>query len=76
DFKDLRGHGHIVRRLVTTGVVITGVIGTVAAHYLLDMRWEMAAVLGALLVVTGPTVVMPLLQTLRARGNLTQILRW
>ncbi|RKQ97256.1 sodium/proton antiporter (CPA1 family) [Kushneria sinocarnis] len=76
NFRDLRGHGRTVSRLITWGVAITGIIGTLAAHWLLGISWEISAVLGGLLVVTGPTVVTPLLQTLRAQGNLTQILRW
>ncbi|ABE59668.1 MULTISPECIES: cation:proton antiporter [Chromohalobacter] len=76
DFGDLRGHGHIVRRLVTWGALVTGIIAIVAARYTLGLSWEMASVLGAVLVVTGPTVVLPLLQTLRAREHLSQILRW
>ncbi|MFC0269244.1 cation:proton antiporter [Kushneria aurantia] len=76
NYEDLRGHGRTVSRLITWGVVITAIIGTLAAWWLLAMPLEIAAVLGGLLVVTGPTVVIPLLQTLRARGNLTQILRW
>ncbi|WP_136248889.1 cation:proton antiporter [Halomonas borealis] len=75
-FRELRGHGRTVRRLVTWGALITGVIGTIAARLLLGLSWEMASVLGALLVVTGPTVILPMLQTLRAREHLTQILRW
>ncbi|WP_227370864.1 cation:proton antiporter [Halomonas sp. M20] len=74
--KDLRGHGPTVWHLVTWGALLTAVIGAAAAHYILDLSWQMASVLGAVLVVTGPTVVLPLLQTLRAREHLTQILRW
>ncbi|MGM0913964.1 MAG: cation:proton antiporter [Pseudomonadota bacterium] len=73
---ELRGHGHTVRRLVTWGALITAVISTLAAHWLLGLTWGMASVLGALLVVTGPTVVLPLLKTLRARESLSRILRW
>ncbi|MFM9271870.1 cation:proton antiporter [Halomonas elongata] len=76
DFRELGGHGRTVRRLVTWGALITAAIGTVAAHLLLSLSWEMASVLGALLVVTGPTVILPMLQTLGARQHLTQILRW
>ncbi|OHV12953.1 cation:proton antiporter [Kushneria phosphatilytica] len=76
NIRDLRGHGRTVSRLITWGVAITGIIATLAAHWLLGISWEISAVLGGLLVVTGPTVVTPLLQTLRAQGNLTQILRW
>ncbi|MFD2189201.1 cation:proton antiporter [Pistricoccus aurantiacus] len=75
-FSNLRGHSGTMRNLVIWGVLITAVIGAVAAHYILGLPWGMASVLGALLVVTGPTVVTPLLQTLRARKHLTEILRW
>lgn len=75
-FTELRGHGHTVRRLVTWGVLLTAVISALAARWLLDLSWGMASVLGALLVVTGPTVVLPLLETLRAKQSLSQILRW
>ncbi|XKE46469.1 cation:proton antiporter [Halomonas organivorans] len=76
NFRELGGHGRTVRRLVTWGALITGITGILAAHLLLSLSWEMASVLGALLVVTGPTVILPMLQTLRAREHLTQILRW
>lgn len=76
DFKDLRGHGRTVRRLVTWGALLTAVVGTVAARTILGLSWQIASVLGAVLVVTGPTVVLPMVQTLRARAHLTQILRW
>ncbi|MDR9439280.1 MAG: sodium:proton antiporter, partial [Halomonas sp.] len=75
-FAELRGHGHTVRRLVTWGVLLTALISALAARWLLDLSWGMASVLGALLVVTGPTVVLPLLETLRAKESLSQILRW
>ncbi|WP_106418178.1 cation:proton antiporter [Salinicola tamaricis] len=76
DFRELRGHGRTVSRLVTWGALITALIGIAAAHLVLGLSWEMSSVLGALLVVTGPTVVLPLLHTLRAREHVSQILRW
>ncbi|KAE9622591.1 cation:proton antiporter domain-containing protein, partial [Parasedimentitalea maritima] len=76
NFRELGGHGRTVRRLVTWGALITALCGALAARWLLGLSWEMASLLGALLVVTGPTVILPLLQTLRAREHLTQILRW
>lgn len=73
---ELRGHGHTVSRLVTWGALITAVVSALTAHWLLGLSWGMASVLGALLVVTGPTVVLPLLKTLRAKESLSRILRW
>ncbi len=73
---ELRGVGRVVLNLVTIGVVITGVLAAVAAHYVLGMPWEIAAVLGAILTVTGPTVVLPLLRHVRPSGRVNAIAKW
>ena len=57
-------------------MVITGVLAAVAAHYVLGMPWEIAAVLGAILTVTGPTVVLPLLRHVRPNGRVNAIAKW
>jgi NhaP-type Na+/H+ or K+/H+ antiporter len=59
---DLRRAMHEVRNLVTVGVVITWVGATIAAHYVARLSWPVAIVFGALMTVTGPTVVQPLLK--------------
>ena len=61
---DLRGAGavaRVYRWLVTLGILVTWAVGTFASHLLFDLAWEVALVLGAVLVVSGPTVVGPLL---------------
>lgn len=73
---ELRGVGRVVLNLVTTGVMITGVLAAVAAHYVMGMPWEIAAVLGAILTVTGPTVVLPLLRHVRPSGRVNAIAKW
>ena len=73
---ELRGVGRVVLNLVTIGVLITGVLAAIAAHYVLGMPWEIAAVLGAILTVTGPTVVLPLLRHVRPRGRVSAIAKW
>jgi NhaP-type Na+/H+ or K+/H+ antiporter len=59
---DLRRAMHEVRNLVTLGVVITWAGATLAAHYVARLSWPVAIVFGALMTVTGPTVVQPLLK--------------
>lgn len=76
DFQEIRAHGSVVTLLVTVGAGITWVVGGVAAHYLLGMTWTMAFLLGAILVVSGPTVVIPLLRHVRAKRELESVLRW
>jgi NhaP-type Na+/H+ or K+/H+ antiporter len=59
---DLRRAMHEVRNLVTTGVLITWIGAALAAHYVARLSWPVAIVFGALMTVTGPTVVQPLLK--------------
>jgi NhaP-type Na+/H+ or K+/H+ antiporter len=73
---DLRDVGKVVGSLVVFGILITWAIVGTAAYYLLDLRVEVAALLGAILVVTGPTVVQPLLLHIRPKGQVGPILRW
>ncbi len=50
-----------VRNLLTLGVAITGVGAALLAHYVVEMPWQTAALFGAIITVTGPTVIAPLL---------------
>ena len=73
---DIRGHGGVVRNLVTIGVVITWCAATGAAHYFLGWDMYLAALFGAIVTVSGPTVIIPLLRTIRPKRTLASILRW
>lgn len=75
-FKDLSGHGSMVRNLCTVGALITWVIAAPVAHYALDMSWQMAFLFGAIVTVTGPTVIVPMLRTVRPSTKIANILRW
>ncbi len=66
----------VVHRLVSIGAPITWLSGAVAAHFLLGLPWEMALMLGAILIVSGPTVVTPILDFARPRGRTRGILQW
>jgi len=73
---ELRGKGPVVFNLVTFGTAITWIIAAVSAHWILDMSWSLAILFGAIVVVSGPTVIMPLLRTVRPNQSLENILRW
>ncbi|MDO6691780.1 sodium:proton antiporter [Aliiglaciecola sp. 3_MG-2023] len=75
-FEDLRGHGSMVRNLCTSGAVLTWCLVAVITHIVLDMSWEMAFLFGAIVTVTGPTVIVPMLRTVRPSNKLANILRW
>src|SRR5690554_7507925 len=75
-FSEIRGHGAMVRNLIPVGSVVNGLIGSLAAHWILDISWEISLLFGAISVVTGPTVIAPLLRAVRPKAKLANILQW
>jgi NhaP-type Na+/H+ or K+/H+ antiporter len=73
--RQLRATGTVVRRLITVGAVITFLFGFWGAQRFFDISQGAAAVLAAVLVVTGPTVVGPLLGFVRPNGRTGPMLR-
>lgn len=68
--------GSVVRRMVTLGALATWVVIAVATHLLLGFSWELAVLFGSLTLVTGPTVIVPMLRVVRPRASVANILRW
>ena len=73
---DLPKVGGVVRNLVTIGALITWAVSATAAWLIFDLDLGLATLLGAILVVTGPTVIGPLLRHIRPGGNVGPILMW
>ncbi len=73
---DLKNTGPVVRNLITVGVLISWPGISIAAFYLLDMDLGMSILLGSLLVVTGPSVLLPLLRHVRSTGRISSISKW
>ena len=77
DFKDLEGHSRrVVRRLLYAGIPITWAGAAAFAALLLGLPSKAALMLGAILIVSGPTVVAPLLSAARPGRKLVSVLGW
>ena len=74
DVARLRREERVIRLLVTSGALITLLGATFAARLWLLWPWSLAILFGALVVVTGPTVVGPLVRNLRLRPRLQTVL--
>ncbi|GAA3973485.1 sodium:proton antiporter [Allohahella marinimesophila] len=74
--RELKATSVVVQRLISVGIVATWVLCTVFAKYTLDLPWMLAALLGSILTVTGPTVVLPLLMLVRPKGHVNSVLKW
>ena len=68
--------GSVVRRMVTIGALSTWAVIAITTHYLLDFSWDMALLFGTLTLVTGPTVIVPMLRVVRPKASVANILRW
>ena len=68
--------GSVVRRLVTIGALSTWAVITLATHWLLGFDWLLAPLFGTLTLVTGPTVIVPMLRVVRPKASIANILRW
>ena len=73
--RELRSTGTVVRRLISVGAIITFFVAAWGAEQLFDISRGAAAVMAAVLVVTGPTVVGPLLRFVRPSGRTGPMLR-
>ncbi|MCS4503191.1 K(+)/H(+) antiporter NhaP2 [wastewater metagenome] len=65
-----------VRRLLFPALPLNWLLGSLAAHYIGGLPWPVALVFGAIIVVTGPTVIMPLLRHAALRRRPASYLKW
>ena len=74
--RELRATGTVAQRLMTLGLFTSWLIGSAAAYYILGLEKPVAMLLGAILAVTGPTVIIPLLRHVRTTERVASVLRW
>lgn len=75
-FSNIKGHGAVVTRLISLGVVVTWLLLSATAHFVLSLSWPIAFVFGSITVVSGPTVIKPLLRTVRPSEKIGHLLHW
>ncbi|GIW13980.1 MAG: sodium/hydrogen antiporter [Tepidiforma sp.] len=70
NLRGLRRTGPVVRNLVVGGLVVTPLVGMLAAALIVGLPWRTAALFGALVCVTGPSVIGPLLRAVRVNDKI------
>ncbi len=76
NFAELRGLTKGVRRLVFPGVPIAWFLGAVAAYLIGGLSWQVALMFGGIMVVTGPTVIIPMLRQSKLSPRPATLLKW
>lgn len=74
--KEIKEIGPTIVRLISLGSLVTFVGGGLAAHYIMDLSWSISFLFSGLIIVTGPTVIAPILQNVPINRNLAAVLKW
>ena len=76
NFSEIRETSIAVRRIILIGGPLVWLLATLSAHFGGGLSWETSVVMGAILVITGPTVIMPLLRQAQLARRPASLLRW
>lgn len=68
--------GPAILKLITIGASITFIGAGVAAHYIFNLSWSISFLFSALIIVTGPTVIGPILRNIPLNKNVSAVLKW
>ncbi len=74
--RELAEVGPLVLQLITLGSLVTFIGAGLGAHYIIGLSWPISFLFGALIIVTGPTVIAPILQNVPLTRNVATVLKW
>lgn len=74
--EEIRSVGPVIYKLITLGSFVTLITAGVAAHYIIGLNWSLSFLFSALIIVTGPTVITPILRNLAIKKDISTILKW
>jgi len=73
---EIKTVGPVITKLITLGSTITFFGAGIAARYVFDLSWEMSFLFAALIIVTGPTVITPILRNIPLKKDVSAVLKW
>lgn len=73
---EVKNVGPVIYKLITLGSLVTFFVAGIAAHYVIGLNWQISFLFSALIIVTGPTVITPILRNLSIKKDLSAILKW
>ncbi|GHA38662.1 sodium/hydrogen antiporter [Salinimicrobium marinum] len=74
--KEISNIGPIIVKLITIAVIVTFVGAGLAAHWIFGLTWQISFLFAALIIVTGPTVIAPILRNIPLKKDISSVLRW
>ena len=73
---EIKNVGPVITKLITLGSLVTFLGAAVAAHYVFNLSWDISFLFSALIIVTGPTVITPILRNIPLKTDVSAVLKW
>lgn len=73
---EIKNVGPVITKLITLGSLVTFFGAAIAAHYVFYLTWEISFLFSALIIVTGPTVITPILRNIPLKKDVSAVLKW
>lgn len=76
NLSEIKTVGPVISKLITLGSIITFVGAGISVHYIFELSWEISFLFSALIIVTGPTVISPILRNIPLKKDVSAVLKW
>lgn len=73
---EIKKVGGVIGKLISLGSIVTFFGGGIAAHYVFGLSWQISFLFAALVIVTGPTVITPILRNIPLQKDVSAVLKW
>lgn len=73
---EVQNVGPVITKLITLGSLVTFAGAGIAARYIFNLSWEVSLLFSALIIVTGPTVISPILRNIPLKKDVAAVLKW
>ncbi len=73
---EVKNVGPVITKLITVGSLVTFFGAGLSAHYIFGLSWQISFLFSALIIVTGPTVITPILRNIPLKKDVSAVLKW
>ncbi|MUU79115.1 cation:proton antiporter [Winogradskyella endarachnes] len=73
---EIKNVGPVITKLITVGSIVTFFGAAVAARFIFELSWEISFLFSGLIIVTGPTVITPILRNIPLKKDVSAVLKW
>lgn len=73
---EIKNVGPVITKLITLGSAITFFGAGALAYFVFNLSWELSLLFSGLIIVTGPTVITPILRNIPLKKDISTVLKW